>query len=83
MLLWVHVGSTELCTITLKPTTVSHLNRVFQARYKDFQDRTTAFRPLLTPADLGVSCLYKSSQVIEINDQNVVFCLIFLPHHEK
>lgn len=55
-----------------KLITVSHTNKDFQARCKDFQDCITAFRPLLTPAYLIVYT--KSYQVID--DQKVEFCFI-------
>lgn len=66
---------------TTKLITVSHINKVFQSRCKDFQDCITAFRPLLTPAYLIVTCLYKVISGSRWPEVSILFYCILLPHH--
>lgn len=68
----------KLQRITTKLITVSCINKVFQARCKDFQGYFTAFRPLL-PSRISYCQLLvytKSSQVID--GQKVLLCFTAL-----
>lgn len=71
----------KLQRTTTKLITVSHINKACQARCKDFQDCITGFRPLLTPAYLIVTCLYKVISGNRWPKVSTLFYCTLLPQH--